>query len=132
MRGLKAYQQNSLDAAVETASPYEVTKMLLGGAIKNIHIAIAAQGRGDFPVRSDAVSKSQSIVMLLASTLKDENAEELCQNLRNLYDYVLRTLTEFIAESDIEKARSALDCLVSIKSAWDEIDPVAKSGSANE
>lgn len=132
MRALKAYQQNSLDTVIEAASPYEVTNMLLGGAIKNIHIAMAAQDRKDYPMRSIATSKAQSIVILLASTLKDENAEELCENLRLLYDYILRSLTDFLAESDKEKAQSALECLVSVKSAWDEINPMAGKGGGDE
>jgi flagellar protein FliS len=131
MRGLKAYQQNSLDVVVDSASPYEVTKLLLGGAIKNVHIAIAAQNRGDYIARSEAVSKTQSIVTLLVTTLKDESAEELCQNLRLLYDYVLRALTEFITDSDVDKARSALDCLLSVKSAWDAIDPKKSDEASN-
>lgn len=131
MRGLKAYQQNSVEAAVNSATPYEVTKMLLSGAIKNIHVAIAAQKREDYLLRSESISKAQSIVMLLVSTLKDEEAESLCENLRRLYDYVLRSLTDFLLDSDLEKAQSSLDCLASVKSAWDEIDPAKSSGSEN-
>lgn len=128
MKGIKAYQQNSLDSVINVASPYEITRMLFGAAAKNINIAIAAHKRNDYILKSESISKAQSIVMLLATTLDDEKAEGVSDNLRLLYDYIIRTLTDYMVEPDEEKARSALSCIMQIKSAWDEIKPDESTG----
>lgn len=126
MRGIKAYQQNNLDSVVSVSSPHKITQMLMEGAEKNIKIALFAQERSDFTLRSESVSKAQSIVLTLASTLDDSKAEELCQNLRLLYDYILRSLTEFISEGDREKAESALLCMSKVREGWQAIAPGEK------
>ena len=67
MRGLKEYQTASVESVVGVASPYKLTAMLMDGVIKNINIAIYSTKNNEYERRSEAISKVQSIIFLLAS-----------------------------------------------------------------
>ena len=121
MKAIKQYQSASVEAAIDVASPHNITLMLFDGAIKNLHIGKSAHLSNDWQRRSESISKSQAIVTTLAATLNDDAAPELCENLRRLYDFVLSATGEFMLNGEVEKIDSCIKVLKEIKSGWEAI-----------
>lgn len=122
MRAIKEYQTASIESAINVASPHKITSMLYEGILKNLHLAKHAQKMKDFEKRSEAVSKAEAIVITLASTLNDEAAPELSQNLRRLYDFVITSLNDFIMDGDTAKVDGCVKVIKEIKAGWDSIE----------
>lgn len=121
MKGIKAYQNASVEAAVSVAEPYKITAMLFDALIKNMYLAKSASEAKDYERKSMAISKAQAITTTLAATLNDDAAPELCDNLRRLYDYVINSLVDYMLTGEEEKIESSIKVIRSIKSGWDEL-----------
>ena len=122
MRAIKEYQAASIESVINVASPHKITSMLYEGILKNLYLAKHAQKMNDFEKRSEAVSKAEAIVITLASTLNDEAAPELSQNLRRLYDFVITSLNDFIMDGDTAKVDGCVKVIKEIKAGWDSIE----------
>lgn len=121
MKGLKAYQSASVEAAVNVAEPYKITSMLFNALLNNMSLAKSAHLSKNWEVKSEAISKAQAITSTLAGTLKDEAAPEISENLRALYGYVLDSLSDYMLTGEEEKIEGSIKVVREIKSAWDEI-----------
>lgn len=122
MKGLKAYQNASVEAAISVAEPYKITAMLFDALIKNMYLAKSAHEAKDYERKSASISKAQSIVTALAATLNDAAAPDLCENLRRLYDYVINSLIDYMLTGNNEKIESSISVIREIKSGWDQIE----------
>lgn len=121
MKGLKAYQSASVEAAVNVAEPYKITAMLFDALLKNLYLGKNANDSKDWVMKSQTISKAQAIATTLAATLNDEAAPELCNNLRRLYDFIINNLIDYMTSCDNEKIESSIKVVKEIKSGWDQI-----------
>ncbi len=86
--------QEYLDTEVLTAEPIKLVQIMYRGALAAIAGARRALAAGDIPTRSRLITKASAIITELALTLNHSLAPELCRNLVELYDYMLRRLIE--------------------------------------
>lgn len=121
MKGIKAYQNASVEAIISVAEPYKITAMLFDALISNMYQGKSYHQAKDWERRSTSISKAQAIITTLAATLNDEAAPELSQNLRLLYDYTLNSLIDFMVTGDESKVDSCIKVIREIKSGWDQI-----------
>lgn len=121
MKGVRAYQNTSVEAAISVAEPYKITAMLFDALIKNMYLGKSAHEAKEYERKSLAISKAQAIATTLAATLNDEAAPELCSNLRLLYDYVINCLIDYMLTGEAEKIESSIKVIKDIKSGWDQI-----------
>lgn len=102
--GHNAYRTN----AVETASPEQLILMCYDGALKFMRRAVRAMEEGDLARSSEATGRAQAIVNELNVTLDMESGGEIAVNLRDLYLFVNRHLSNSIVQRD---ARMITDCM---------------------
>jgi len=110
--------QEYLDGEVLTAEPIKLVQLMYRGALDAIDGARKALAAGDIPNRSRLISKASAILNELALSLNHSVAPELCRNLVELYDYMLRCLIEANTKQ-IEPPLIEVERLLSeILSAW--------------
>ncbi|SFM98605.1 flagellar protein FliS [Formivibrio citricus] len=123
-KALNAYNQNSLNAAVEAASPHRLIIMLYEGAIKAVNLAKLHMQSGAVAGKGAAVSKAIAIIEEgLRLSLDKEKGGELAENLDALYDFMARELLEGNLRNDEAKLDTVLRLLTDLKEAWESIDP---------
>lgn len=110
-----AYKQSKYDGM----SPEKIVVAMFDGAIK--HLTTAVDFVDSDPGRKGtAVSKSLAIVAELQASLNPD-AGELTDRLLNLYDYVMRRITEGNLQNDPRAFQEASSLLQTVRSAWAQI-----------
>ena len=114
--GHDAYRTN----AVETASPEQLTLMCYDGALRFMRRAAKSLDEGDLADASAATGRAQAIVNELNITLDMEAGGEIATNLRSLYLFVNRHLSEAMLTKDSKKVRDAMGIVGDLRGAWSE------------
>lgn len=119
-RNLKAYKATSLDAELAVADPHRVIQMLMQGVLERLARTKGAIERRDFKAKSDAISKTMAIINGLQDSL-DMSYGQVPQDLYALYDYMKTRLMDASREMNIEPIDEVAGLMITIKSAWDQI-----------
>ena len=110
-----------LETEVLTAEPIKLVQMMYRGALEMIAGARAALVAGDIATRSRLISDAMAILNELSLSLDHSKDPQLCRNLVELYDYMLRNLieanTKQIGEPLVEVERLLADLLT----AWEAV-----------
>jgi len=114
--GHDAYRTN----AIETASPEQLTLMCYDGALRFMRRAAKALDAGDFADASYAIGRSQAIVNELNVTLDMEAGGEIAENLRSLYLFVNRHLSDALVSKEAKKIRESMGLIGDLRGAWAE------------
>ena len=120
---LKAYTDVQTKVAVESADQHSLVSMLFSGVVDSLikKVEQSFQSR-DLKTRSENITKSQSILFGLRSTLDHDSGGELARLLLDsLYDYCIRQLTRSHASNEIEPAREVKGLIKQIGEAWDSM-----------
>ncbi len=114
--GHQAYQTN----AVETASPEQLTLMCYDGTLKFIRRAIKACEDGDLTRLSEFVGRAQAIINELNVTLNMEAGGEIAANLRDLYLFVNRHMSQAAIQRDTTMLNQCSHLIQQVRDAWAE------------
>ena len=117
MKGIEAYQE----AAVTTQSKGKLVVMLYEGAIKFLKQAIKEIEAGNTEEKGKYISKALDILFELNAVLDMEAGGEVATNLRNLYLFMGRHLTEANAKQDIGKIEEVIKLLEELNKGWKAI-----------
>ena len=117
-----AYQENK----IKTASPTELTLMLLEGAIKFCNIAITSIGEQDISKAHLNIIKSEKIMIELRATLNFKYP--VAQDFENVYNYVYERLIEANIRKDKDILEEILEHLRGMRDTWKD---VMKRGKAS-
>ncbi|KAF0815037.1 Flagellar protein FliS [Andreprevotia sp. IGB-42] len=121
-KALDAYGKQSLENAVETASPGRLVVMLYDGAIKATQLGKIHMQNGDIPNKGAAISKAIAIVDEgLRLALDKEKGGELADNLDALYMYMLGQLFEANLNNKPELLDEVAGLLLQLREAWESI-----------
>lgn len=90
---------------VETASPPRLMMMLFDGALRNMQKGREAIESRNHTGAIDALERASNILLELDSTMKKDAAPELCEQLHDLYQFVIGRLLAASTRLD----REALD-----------------------
>jgi len=115
---LKSYTNVNKDIAVDSADNHELVKMLFSGAVDAICQAEGCFKSGDLVVRGESITKAQTILFGLRSTLDHVKGGELARNLDSLYEYCSRQLTKAHVSNELEPVQEARSLLAQIREAW--------------
>lgn len=115
------YKQVNTKAAVESADPHTLVKMLIDGALERINIAKLNISQGDIVHKGENISRAISIIDGLKVSLDMDNGGEIAQNLAALYDYMQRKLLEANAHNKSENLDEVLSLINEIKAGWQAI-----------
>ena len=117
MKGIEAYQEN----AVTTQGKGRLIVMLYDGAIKFLKLAIKEIEAKDPESKGEYISKAIDIIFELNTVLDTEAGGEIAMNLRKLYLFMGRHLTEANAKQDIGKIEEVINLLEDLNQSWKAI-----------
>ena len=117
MSRIKAYQEN----AVATQSRGRLIVLLYDGAIKFLRQALAETDKQDWAARGRFLNKAAAIIDELDLCLDLDAGSEIATNLRGLYGFVRRHLTQAGARRDSEPIREVIRILEELNEGWKAI-----------
>jgi len=119
--GARVYQQVGAHGRVADADPAQLIELLLAGAIGRVAEARGHLERGDIARKGEALGRALAIVGELNGSLDLGRGGDIAANLRSLYDYIGRRLTEANLRNDGAALEEVMGLLREIKSGWDAI-----------
>jgi len=114
MNGFNTYQET----AVSTQSRGRLIVMLYEGAIRFLRQAIADIERCDYTAKGRQIGKAQDIIHELNAVLDMDSGGQIAQNLRGLYNFMHRHLTEANARKDPQMIREVIGILEELNRGW--------------
>ena len=121
INAIDAYKDTKVQTAIDDASPHQLVKLLLDGALERIASASGAMERGEIALTGEAIGKSISILDNLRVSLDHQQGGAVAANLEQLYDYMTRRLLEASVAQDAELLAEVMGLVKEIKSAWEEV-----------
>ena len=117
MKGIAAYQ----DTAITTQGKGRLIVMLYEGAVKFMKLAIREIEAENWEQKHKYIVKAQEIIVELNTVLDMDAGGEIAQNLRKLYMYMGRRLTEANVKKDPEMIREVISLAEELNAAWKAI-----------
>ncbi|MCL1057831.1 flagellar export chaperone FliS [Shewanella gelidimarina] len=120
-RSLQSYRKVSLDSEISVASPHRIIQMMFDGALQRLAQSRYAIENNDLQSKGVYVGKAIGIITGLNNSLNMDAGGDVSQNLSDLYDFMLRRITEANANNDAKALDDVSDILRTIKEGWDAI-----------
>jgi flagellar protein FliS len=117
MKGIEAYQQT----AIGTQSKGRLIVMLYDGAIKFMKLAIQELEAGDYAAKGQYINRAQDILNELNAVLDTEAGGEIALNLRRLYLFIGRRLSEANVQRDPQMIRELIGLMEELNQSWKAI-----------
>ncbi len=111
-------------AAINTASPAELTLMLYNGAIKFCNLALIGIEEKDIMKAHNNLMKAQKIIRELQATLNFKY--EVSKDFDLIYTRILNNLLAANVKKDSDKLNEALEDIRGIRDVWTQVMKVAK------
>ncbi|MFN2329080.1 MAG: flagellar export chaperone FliS [Chromatocurvus sp.] len=127
---VNAYRSNKA-AAAEYASPHQLIGMLFDGALERLARAIGHAERGEVAAKGECIGRVVMILDSLQASLDQAAGDgQIAGNLSDLYDYMMRRLTEANLRSDPAMMTEVHQLLNGLADAWRAIAPEAAADVA--
>lgn len=117
MDGITSYQDN----AVSTQSKGRLIVMLYDGAIKFMKLAIIEMEKKNYEAKGRYINKAIDIVNELNAVLDMEAGGEIASNLRNLYLFMNRHLSQANIKCDPQLVREVIKLMEELNQSWKAI-----------
>jgi flagellar protein FliS len=114
MNGVDVYKQT----AITTQNKGRLIVMLYDGAIKFLRQAIRDLDAKDYEAKGRNITKAQDIIVELNSVLDMNTGGEIAQNLRGLYNFMSRQLSEANIKCDTRMIQEVLGLLEELNQSW--------------
>ena len=114
MNGFNVYQET----AISTQNRGRLIVMLYDGAVKFLRQAIEDLKRNDMAAKGRHISKAQDILYELNTVLDMEKGGQIAQNLRSLYNFMQRHLTQANVRKDPGMIQEVIDLLEELNQGW--------------
>ncbi len=117
MKGIGAYQQ----AAIGTQSKGRLIVMLYDGAIKFLKLAIKELEAENYAAKGRYINRAQDVINELNAVLDTDAGSEIAGNLRRLYLFMGRRLSEANAKRDPQMIREVITLMEELNGSWKAI-----------
>ena len=117
MNGIKAYQDN----AVTTQSRGRLIVLLYEGAIKFMKLAVREIEANNYEAKGRYINKAQDIINELNAVLDMDAGGEIASNLRRLYMFMARRLSEANIKRDPQMIREVISLMEELGQSWKAI-----------
>jgi flagellar protein FliS len=114
MNGFETYQET----AVCTQSKGRLIVMLYDGAIRFLKQAVVALEEKDYAAKGVLLTKAMDIIFELNTILDMEQGGEVSQNLRSLYNFMHRHLSEANVKKDPRMIQEVITLLEELNQSW--------------
>jgi flagellar secretion chaperone FliS len=127
-RAAAQYRSVRSHGLVATASPARLVQIMFEQILEHLATAQGCMGRirNDMPLadvitKGKALGKAIRLIDQLNNTLDMERGQEIAQNLRALYVYMLARLTAANVTNDAQITAEVAALVLKIKTGWDQI-----------
>ena len=118
-----AYSRVDFETSINSASPHSIIRLLFEGALAAIVNARKFMLSNEISEKGQAINKASTIIDSgLRACLNMDTGGELEQNLDDLYQYMIRRLTEAHLHNNVEYLDEVHQLLSDINSAWVSLD----------
>lgn len=117
MNGFEAYQETS----VTTQSKGRLVVMLYEGAIKFMKLAITEIEAENHEAKGRYIQKARDIINELNTVLDMEVGGEIAENLRKLYLFMDKSLSEANTKMDTAKIQEVIALMEELNQGWKAI-----------
>jgi flagellar protein FliS len=117
MKGIGVYQQT----AIGTQNKGRLIVMLYDGAIKFMKLAIRDLETGDYAAKGQNINRAQDVINELNAVLDMEAGGEIARNLRRLYVFMNRRLSEANTKRDPQMIRDVITLMEELNQSWKAI-----------
>jgi flagellar protein FliS len=117
MKGIAAYKEN----AIATQPRGRLIVLLYEGAIKFLKQAQRELAAGNMAGKGEYINKAVAVLNELDSSLNVDDGGEIAQNLRRIYQFVIRHLAEANVQRNPQYIQNVIDCLESLNEGWKTI-----------
>ena len=114
MNGIGVYKNTS----VTTQSKGRIIVMLYDGAIKFLKQAIRDLENNDFEGKGRNITRAQDIIVELNSVLDMEAGVEMSHNLRSLYNFMSKHLSQANIRRDRQMLQEVISLLEDLNQSW--------------
>ena len=114
MQGIKTYQDN----AVTTQSRGRLIVMLYDGAIKFLKQAIRELEANNYEAKGQYINKALNIINELNAVLDINAGGEMASNLRKLYLFMIKHLSEANTKRDPQMIREVIKLMEELNQSW--------------
>lgn len=114
MNGIAAYQ----DGSITTQSKGRLIVLLYEGAIKFMKLAIKEIEAGNHEAKGQYINKAQGIINELNVVLDMDAGGEIATNLRKLYCFMDRRLSEANIKRDPQIIREVIKLMEELNQSW--------------
>ena len=114
MKGISAYQDNT----VTTQSKERLIVMLYDGAIKFMKLAVNELEAGNFQAKGQYITKALDIINELNAVLDMNAGGEIAENLRKLYNFMHRRLSDANIKRDPQMIREVIQLMEELNQSW--------------
>jgi flagellar protein FliS len=122
----------SLETQVYSATPLELTRMLVDAAVDSVGAARRHLAEKNIAERSRAVNKTYAILAELYASLDRERGGELCERLSALYAYMQRRLLDANFRQADDGLAEVEQLLLPLQEAWRAVGVVDRQTSPLE
>ncbi len=117
MSGVDIYKEN----AVGTQGKGRLIVMLYDGAIRFLNLAIKELETGNYAAKGQYIAKAQDIINELNAVLDMDAGGEIATNLRQLYCFMIRRLSEANIKKEPRLIQDVIDLLEELNQGWKAI-----------
>ncbi len=122
MRGsLQSYRKVSLESEIAVASPHRIIQLMFAGALQRLAQSRYAIEQHDLANKGIFINKAIGIITGLNNSLNMDSGGPIAKNLSDLYDFMLRKISEANLNNDVQAIDDVCDILRTIKEGWDAI-----------
>jgi flagellar protein FliS len=118
-----------LESRILSADPIELVNLLYQACTAAVRDARHHLANGEILARSRAITRASEVLIELTTALDHEHGGEISQRLAQLYDYMLRRLTEANFQQSDAPLAEVLGLLSTLGEAWDGLKPTEKSAA---
>ena len=114
MSGVDIYKEN----AIGTQGKGRLIVMLYDGAIKFMNLAIKELEAVNYAEKGKYIAKAQDIINELNAVLDVDTGGEIATNLRQLYCFMIRRLSEANLKKDPRLIQDVIDLMEELNQGW--------------
>jgi flagellar protein FliS len=117
MNGIAAYR----DAAIATQSRGRLIVLLYDGAIRFLRLAIKELEAQNYEAKGRYINRAQDIISELNAVLDMDAGGEVAANLRRLYCFMSKHLSQANTKCDPQMIREVITMLEELNQSWKTI-----------
>ena len=116
-----SYQQHMYNRAqVETANTGRILLTLYDAAIRFVRLGSQQISNGDIASKGVTLSRAYAIIAEFIHALDHDQAPELCDNLEQIYGWMLEQISEANLNMTNEPLTPVLTHLIDLRETWSE------------